>query len=300
MNDYTQLVSRAESLLIKLEATVPALPGLPDWAAIAWRWQHNNGHGYLEVIPYPHFITLDDLHNIDLQKAEIVRNTAQFVRGYTANNVLLTGARGTGKSSIVKALLSQFSQNGLRIVEVDKQDLTDLPKITALLRLRPERFIVFCDDLSFEAGDGGYKALKVVLDGSMAVTADNILVYATSNRRHLLPEFMAESLETHYLGGEVRPGDTVEEKTSLSDRFGMWLSFYSFDQDEYLTVAAQWLRHFGIQEFSEGAETAALQWSHTRGSRSGRSAYQFARDYAGRKMLAATEASKSSRFDNVS
>jgi predicted AAA+ superfamily ATPase len=168
---------------------------------------------------------------------------------------------------------------------VDKQDLTDLPQITALLRARAERFIVFCDDLSFEAGDSGYKALKVVLDGSMAVTADNILVYATSNRRHLLPEFMAESLETQHLGGEIRPGDTIEEKTSLSDRFGMWLSFYSFDQDEYLTVAAQWLRHYGIPEFNELARAAALQWSHTRGSRSGRSAYQFARDYAGRKML---------------
>ncbi|MDP2230040.1 ATP-binding protein [Methylotenera sp.] len=298
MTDYTQLVSRAESLLTKLEAILPAVPSLPDWTAIAWRWQHNKGHGYLEVIPYPHLITLDDLYNIDQQKAEIVRNTAQFVQGYTANNVLLTGARGTGKSSIVKALLSQFSQNGLRVVEVDKQDLIDLPQITALLRSRPERFIVFCDDLSFEAGDSGYKALKVVLDGSMTVTADNILVYATSNRRHLLPEFMTESLETQHLGGEVRPGDTVEEKTSLSDRFGMWLSFYSFDQDEYLTVAAQWLRHYGIQEFSEAARTAALQWSHTRGSRSGRAAYQFARDYAGRKMLAATEVSKPNMFDN--
>jgi predicted AAA+ superfamily ATPase len=239
------------------------------------------------VIPHPHFIQLDDLHNIDQQKTEIVRNTSQFVKGYTANNVLLTGARGTGKSSIVKALLSQFSQDGLRIVEIDKQDLTDLPQITALLRNRLERFIVFCDDLSFEVGDAGYKALKVVLDGSMASTSDNILVYATSNRRHLLPEFMAESLETQHLGGEIRPGDTIEEKTSLSDRFGMWLAFYSFDQDEYLAVAAQWLRHYRISIFDDAARTAAIQWSHTRGSRSGRIAYQFARDYAGRTQLAA-------------
>jgi len=289
MNDVNHLINRAEGLLVKLESMLPAVPGQPDWSAIAWRWQHNKGHGYLEVISHPHQIKLDDLHNIDHQKTEIVRNTAQFVHGYTANNVLLTGARGTGKSSVVKALLSQFSQDGLRIVEVDKQDLTDLPQITALLRTRAEHFIVFCDDLSFEAGDGGYKALKVVLDGSMAVTADNILVYATSNRRHLLPEFMAESLETQHLGGEIRPGDTVEEKTSLSDRFGMWLSFYAFDQDEYLTVAAQWLRHYGIPEFDEEARRAALQWSHTRGSRSGRAAYQFARDYAGRKKLAPTD-----------
>jgi hypothetical protein len=286
MTDFNPLMHRAEVLLTKLEALLPALPAVPDWSAIAWRWQHNKGRGYLEAIPYPHLIKLDDLHNIDHQKAEIVRNTAQFVGGYTANNVLLTGARGTGKSSVVKALLSQFAQDGLRIVEVDKQDLIDLPQITALLRARSERFIVFCDDLSFESGDAGYKALKVVLDGSVAVTSDNILVYATSNRRHLIPEFMAENLETQHLGGEVRPGDTVEEKTSLSDRFGMWLSFYSFDQDEYLVVAAQWLRHYGIQVFDEETSRAALQWSHTRGSRSGRAAYQFARDYAGKQKLA--------------
>ena len=287
MSDFSQLIQRAEDLLARLEVFVPSAPSEPDWSAIAWRWQHNKGHGYLEVIPHPHLIQLDDLHNIDQQKTEIVRNTAQFVKGYTANNVLLTGARGTGKSSIVKALLSQFSQDGLRIIEIDKQDLTDLPQITALLRNRSERFIVFCDDLSFEVGDAGYKALKVVLDGSMAATSDNILVYATSNRRHSLPEFMAESLETQHLGGEIRPGDTIEEKTSLSDRFGMWLAFYSFDQDEYLAVAVQWLRHYGISTFDDAARTAALQWSHTRGSRSGRIAYQFARDYAGRKQLAA-------------
>lgn len=287
MADFSQLIQKTEDLLVRMEAFMPATPSEPDWSAIAWRWQHNKGHGYLEVISHPHLIQLSDLHNIDQQKAEIVRNTAQFVKGYTANNVLLTGARGTGKSSIVKALLSQFAQDGLRVVEVDKQDLVDLPQITALLRSRSERFIVFCDDLSFEAGDGGYKALKVVLDGSMAATSDNVLVYATSNRRHLLPEFMSESLETQHLGGEVRPGDTIEEKTSLSDRFGLWLAFYSFDQDEYLIIAAQWLRHYGIQLFDDDARTAALQWSHTRGSRSGRIAYQFARDYAGRKQLLA-------------
>ena len=285
MTDINHLINRAENLLEKLEGILPSKPALPDWSASAWRWQHNKGHGYLEAILHPHQISLDDLHNIEHQKAEIVRNTDQFVQGYTANNVLLTGARGTGKSSVVKALLSRFSKDGLRIVEVDKQDLVDLPQITALLRGRAERFIVFCDDLSFESGDAGYKALKVVLDGSVSVTSDNILVYATSNRRHLIPEFMAENLETQHLGGEIRPGDTVEEKTSLSDRFGMWLSFYSFDQDEYLAVAAQWLRHYGIQQFGELESQAAIHWSHTRGSRSGRAAYQFARDYAGRQQL---------------
>jgi predicted AAA+ superfamily ATPase len=193
--------------------------------------------------------------------------------------------RAARESSLVKALLSRFADDGLRLVEVDRQDLVDLPQITALLRARPERFIVFCDDLSFEAGDPGYKALKVVLDGSVSVTADNILVYATSNRRHLMPEYMAENLATTYAGDEIRPSETVEEKISLSDRFGVWLSFYAFDQDEYLKIAAQWLRHYGMEQFDETARRAALQWSLTRGTRSGRAAYQFARDYAGRCAL---------------
>lgn len=289
MSDLAHLLTRAEALLDKVENLLPASGNKTDWSALAWRWQHNHGRGYLQAVPHPHSIKLDDLHNIDAQKAEIVRNTEQFVRGFTANNVLLTGARGTGKSSVVKALLSRFAEHGLRVVEVDKQDLVDLPQITAMLQSRTERFIVFCDDLSFESGDAGYKALKVVLDGSVSVTSDNILVYATSNRRHLMPEYMAENLQTTYVDDEIRPGETVEEKVSLSDRFGLWLSFYAFDQDEYLIIAAQWLRHYGIAEFDDQARNAALQWSLTRGARSGRAAYQFARDYAGRNALTASE-----------
>lgn len=285
MTDLAHLLTRAETLLDKIEKLLPGAGMEPDWTAQAWRWQHNQGRGYLQPILHPHRIRLDDLHNVDEQKTELVLNTEQFVRGFTANNVLLTGARGTGKSSLVKALLSRFADDGLRLVEVDRHDLVDLPQITALLRTRAERFIVFCDDLSFEAGDPGYKALKVVLDGSVSVTADNILVYATSNRRHLMPEYMAENLATTYAGDEIRPGETVEEKVSLSDRFGLWLSFYAFDQEEYLTIAAQWLRHYGMEQFDETARRAALQWSLTRGARSGRAAYQFARDYAGRCAL---------------
>lgn len=287
MSELAHLLARAEALLDKVESLLPAGSNEPDWSALAWRWQHNHGRGYLQAVPHPHSIKLDDLHNIDAQKAEIVRNTEQFVRGLTANNVLLTGARGTGKSSVVKALLSRFAEQGLRVVEVDKQDLIDLPQITAMLQSRLERFIVFCDDLSFETGDAGYKALKVVLDGSVSVTSDNILVYATSNRRHLMPEYMAENLQTTYVDDEIRPGETVEEKISLSDRFGLWLSFYAFDQDEYLAIAAQWLRHYGIAKFDDQARNAALQWSLTRGARSGRAAYQFARDYAGLSALPA-------------
>lgn len=285
MADLERLIARAEKVLQKLEAILPEKPAEPDWAAIAWRWQQRQGNGYLHVVAHPDAIRLDDLHHLDEQKAQIVTNTQQFVAGLPANNVLLTGARGTGKSSLVKALLSEFSQQGLRLIEVDKQDLVALPEIVELIRHRPERFIVFCDDLSFEAGEPGYKALKVVLDGSVAATSDNVLVYATSNRRHLLPEFMNENLETQHLGEEIRPGDTTEEKVSLSERFGLWLSFYAFDQEEYLKIAQEWLASYGIKNWNDDVRRAALQFSLARGARSGRVAYQFARDYAGKQAL---------------
>jgi len=287
MADFERLIARAESLLARMENYLPPAPVAPDWSAIAWRWQSVNGRGHLQAVPHPHKISLDDLQNIDDQKAEVVRNTRQFVNGYPANNVLLTGARGTGKSTLVKALLSKFAKDGLRIVEVEKQDLGALPEIVSLLRARPEHFIVFCDDLTFDAGEPGYKALKVVLDGSIAATSDNVLVYATSNRRHMMPEYMAENLETKYVGEEIRPGDTTEEKISLSERFGIWLSFYAFDQDEYLNVAQQWLKHYGVKKMTEDIRQAALLFSLTRGARSGRIAYQFARDHAGRNALTA-------------
>jgi predicted AAA+ superfamily ATPase len=285
MANIEHLISRAEALLAKLEVLLPQAPSAVDWDALAWRWQVLNGCGHLKAVSDPHKIQLADVCNVDAQKAEIVRNTAQFVKSFPANNVLLTGARGTGKSTLVKALLSEFAKDGLRIIEVDKQDLVALPEIVSLLKDRSERFIVFCDDLSFEASDPGYKALKVVLDGSISATSENVLVYATSNRKHLMPEFMAENLETQYVGEEIRPGETSEEKVSLSERFGLWLSFYGFDQDEYLRVAEHWLKQLGIQEFNEETRRAALMFSLTRGARSGRVAYQFARDYAGRAAL---------------
>lgn len=285
MADFERLISRAETLVSRLEGLLPPAASEPDWSAVAWRWQQQHGRGRLTAVPHPHRISLADLHNIDEQKAEIVRNTRQFLKNLPANNALLTGARGTGKSSLVKALLADFAKDGLRLVEVEKQDLVALPEIVALIRNRPEHFIVFCDDLSFETGEPGYKALKVVLDGSVAATSDNVLVYATSNRRHLLPEYMSENLETQHLDGEIRPGDTTEEKISLSERFGLWLSFYPFDQDEYLKVAQQWLKHYGVKKMTDDTRTAALQFSLMRGSRSGRIAYQFARDYSGKQKL---------------
>lgn len=281
MSELERLIVLAETLLVRLDGVLPAALPQPDWSAHAWRWRKRSGHGHLQAVTSLHVIRLADLQGVDKQKAVIERNTRQFVRGLPANNVLLTGARGTGKSSLIKALLAKFSGEGLRLLEVDKQDLIDLPDIAEQLSGRSERFIVFCDDLSFEADEPGYKALKVALDGSIAGAADNMLIYATSNRRHLMPEFMAENLES----GEIRPGETVEEKVALSERFGLWLSFYPFDQDEYLAIVRHWLRAFGILRMTAQARRAALQFAISRGSRSGRIASQFARDWAGQRSL---------------
>jgi uncharacterized protein len=286
MNEhFERLIERAERLIARIETVLPQPLGAPDWnASIAYRYRkRSNGHGALEPVRHVAQMRLADLQEIDGQKEKIRRNTQQFVQGLPANNVLLTGARGTGKSSLVKACLSEFAPQGLRLIEVDKADLVDLPDIVDVVAERPERFLVFCDDLSFEDGEAGYKALKSILDGSVSAAGQNVLIYATSNRRHLLPEYMKENLSyTHTPDGEVHPGEVVEEKISLSERFGLWISFYPFSQDEYLTIVAQWLRSFGVPPSDiEGAKPRSLVWALERGSRSGRVAYQFARDYAG-------------------
>ncbi len=277
-----KLITRAEKLIDKLEALIPVEGPQPDWqASIAFRWRVKNNRGFIQPVKHPHHITLDDLHDIDEQKKRIEQNTKQFVQGKPANNVLLTGARGTGKSSLVKAVLNQFSKKGLRLIEVEKSHLIDLPDIVELVSARPEKFILFCDDLSFDEGESGYKALKTVLDGSIAAQSDNILIYATSNRRHLMPEYMAENLEYKHIDGEIHPGEGTEEKISLSERFGLWLSFYPFTQDEYLDIVRHWAAHFGVKKLNAEFQAAALLWAIERGSRSGRVAWQFARDWAG-------------------
>ena len=272
-------------LLQKLEQLLPAAPPPTDWkASIAFRWRRDaRARGYLQPVRHVHRIRLADLQGIGAQIRKVEQNTRQFLEGRPANNVLLTGARGTGKSSIVKGLLNKYARQGLRLIEIEKNDLVDLPELVDQVAGRGERFLVFCDDLTFEAGDAGYIALKVALDGSISTTSENLLIYATSNRRHLMPEYMAENLETKYVGEEIHPGETVEEKISLSERFGLWVSFYPFDQDEYLEIVAHWLTGFGCSAGEiRDAKDESLQWSLQRGSRSGRVAYQFARDWAGR------------------
>lgn len=286
MNEkFERLIERAEQLITRIETVLPQPLGAPDWkASVAYRYRkRSSGHGVLEPVRNVAHMRLDDLQEIADQKDKIQRNTLQFVKGLPANNVLLTGARGTGKSSLVKACLNEYAGQGLRLIEVDKADLVDLPDIVDVVADCPERFIVFCDDLSFEDGEPGYKALKSILDGSVSAAGQNVLIYATSNRRHLLPEYMKENLSyTHTPDGEVHPGEVVEEKISLSERFGLWVSFYPFSQDEYLSIVAQWLSAFGISPTDiEAARPQALVWALERGSRSGRVAYQFARDYAG-------------------
>jgi uncharacterized protein len=288
LSSLEKIAVKAEALIDKIDALLPA-PPINNWQAIAYKWQKSDTGIFgvrhnLVPIMRPHVIHLRDLHDIDEQKSRLVSNTKQFLAGLPANNVLLTGARGTGKSSLVKALLTEFSKKGLRIIEVERADLIHLPEIAALVANRQEKFIIFADDLSFDAFDAGYKALKSVLDGGLAAPAANVLVYATSNRRHLMPESMVENAEaTHTADGEIHPGETTEEKISLSERFGLWLSFYPFDQDAYLAIARHWVTTLSTKKINEAHfRQEALLWALERGGRSGRIAYQFARDYAGR------------------
>jgi predicted AAA+ superfamily ATPase len=283
-------LDRLDNLLQRLDEWMPKSLTEKDWtSAVAFRWRRKDTLlgklGYLQPVRHISDITFKDLQHIERQTDLIFKNTKHFVEGKPANNVLLTGARGTGKSSLIKASLNEFAAKGLRLIEVDKEHLTDLSDITDLLAARPEKFIIFCDDLSFEDGESSYKSLKSALDGSISAQVDNILIYATSNRRHLMPEYMSDNESyRHDADGELHPGEVVEEKISLSERFGLWISFYPPKQDEYLDIVAHWLKHFGLtSEKIAAAKPEALIWALERGSRSGRVAWQFARHWAGQQ-----------------
>lgn len=272
-----QLLQRLDKFIHHLEKMSPALPET-DWNAYAFRWRRS---GYLQAINHPHNIKLDDLLHVERQKQALIRNTRKFIQGNPANHVLLWGSRGTGKSSLIKALLNQYADKKLRLIEVEKPDLINLPDIVEPLYGREEKFILFSDDLSFEADDASYKSLKATLDGSIAAAPENVLIYATSNRRHLMPEYMQENMETQLIENELHHGEAVEEKISLSERFGLWLSFYPLKQEQYLDIVQHWLKQLDIEiRDKKEMETAALQFALYRGSRSGRVARQFVNDWS--------------------
>ena len=283
----TRFLERVQEFLDRLEPLLPPASKTPDWkSAVAFRWRKRAGVGFLQPVKRLPNIKLQDLHDIDDQKERLEANTKQFLAKKPANNVLLTGTRGSGKSSLIKALLNKYARKGLRVIEVEKDELIDLPEIVDLIGERPERFIIFCDDLSFSSGEGTYKALKVILDGSLESPPENVLIYATSNRRHLMPEYFSENMENQRIGDEIHPGEAVEEKISLSERFGLWLSFYPFDQEAYLRIVSYWLKTFGYtSSMNDDLEREAVNWALQRGSRSGRIALQFAKDWAGRYRL---------------
>lgn len=282
------LMDRAHQFLDRLEQILPPAPAAVDWnASIAFRWRHDGRQGYLQAVPHIGKVQLSDLQCIDKQKQQLDQNTQQFVKGLPANNALLWGPRGTGKSSLIKAILNEYSDQGLRLVEVEKRHLEQLPDIAEQLYDRPEKFIIFCDDLSFEADDASYKSLKVVLDGSINSTPENILVYASSNRRHLLPEYEKDNVGAELIDTEIHYGETVEEKISLSERFGLWLAFHPFNQEAYLSIVDHWLAQLNIEISDQKVmQKEALRWALLHGSRSGRSAWQFAKDFTGKQLLA--------------
>jgi predicted AAA+ superfamily ATPase len=291
MNLKPEVVEQLERVLSSVEQLLPKAVATINWeSTIAANWRRHSFSGYLESIEHIEETRLDDLIGIDKQKQVLDKNTCQFLRGYPANNVLLWGSRGTGKSSVVRALLNKYAVQGLRIIQIDRNDLDFLPDIFAQIGSQPYRYIILCDDLSFEPDDPGYKILKSVLDGSVYASPKNVLIYVTSNRRHLLPEFHTDNLGAKMVNNEIHHGEAVEEKISLSDRFGLWLSFYVFKQDLYLEIVEKTIARLCIEnqvepQWDKEMEVAAIKWSHNKSKRCGRTALQFARHWLGQRML---------------
>lgn len=290
LNSFLQ---RADEVLTRIEPLLPAVRADVDWSdVVAARWQREGRGGYLQPLRVSLDLDLGDLVGVDAQRDQLARNTRQFVQGLPANHALLWGARGTGKSSLVRALLAEHAQAGLRLIEIERDHLADLPRVVELLAGLPQRFVLFCDDLSFEAGEGDYRVLKSVLDGSLERAPDNVLLYATSNRRHLVPEKESDNENWQRVEGELHPSEAVEDKIALSDRFGLWLSFYPFTQDHFLAVVRHWVSvqaaQAGLQwQWSHELEILAIRWALGRGNRNGRCAYQFARSWVGQQLLEA-------------
>lgn len=284
-------LARADQVLSRLEPLLPVTRTPIDWSqCLAARWHREGRSGYLQPLNVSLDLGLRDLIGVDTQREHLARNTRQFVEGLPANHALLWGARGTGKSSLVRALLTEQAGNGLRLIEVERDHLADLPRLVELLQGHAQRFIVFCDDLSFEAGEGDYRVLKSVLDGSLERAPDNVLLYATSNRRHLVPERESDNANWQRVEGELHPSEAVEDKIALSDRFGLWLSFYPFTQEHFLAVVRHWVEVHAhkadlVWQWDEALEKAAIRWALGRGNRNGRCAYQFARQWVGLALL---------------
>nr|WP_221432607.1 MULTISPECIES: ATP-binding protein [Pseudomonas] len=284
-------LERADAVLARLEPLLPALREPVDWTqALAARWVREGRSGYLMPLEVSLDMRLSDLIGVDLQREQLGRNTRQFIDGLPANHALLWGSRGTGKSSLIRALLAEYAASGLRLIEIERDHLGDLPRLVEQLQKLPQRFVLFCDDLSFESGEGDYRVLKSVLDGSLEQAPDNVLLYATSNRRHLVPEKESDNANWQQVDGELHPSEAVEDKIALSDRFGLWLSFYPFTQDHYLNVVEHWITQLALKsglgwKRDEDLDKAAVRWATGRGNRNGRCAYQFARYWVGLQLL---------------
>lgn len=284
-------LERADAVLARLEPLLPAPREAVDWSgSMAARWVREGRSGYLMPLQVSLDMRLSDLIGVDLQREQLGRNTRQFLDGMPANHALLWGSRGTGKSSLIRALLAEYAQAGLRLIEIERDHLGDLPRVVELLQKLPQRFVLFCDDLSFEAGESDYRVLKSVLDGSLEQAPDNVLLYATSNRRHLVPEKESDNLNWQHVDGELHPSEAVEDKIALSDRFGLWLSFYPFTQEHYLNVVEHWITQLALAaglvwQRDEELDKHAIRWATGRGNRNGRCAYQFARYWVGLKLL---------------